>query len=225
MRVRGVAAVYPHFQREGLACSLFVLQRDPGRAHPLTRERVLVRIPECDCRHYKSRPARDDLQRLDFHAGLRVPPHPQLVALGKCRQGFHRAATRLGPSAVVPGHQGRLSVDVGVIGEASGCPAYLEPCTYRRAFLTPARPVEDVLCDICPQRVVRRICDTVCDDYVSHCLADGRRDAAIGAVHGDEAVPIRLSLRCSDLERQPAHRDPPKLDVYTVPQQLGPAVA
>ena len=42
---------------------------------------------------------------------------------------------------------------------------------------------------------------------------------------GNEAVAIRLSLRRSDQERQPAHRDPPKLDVAAVLQQVGPAVA
>ena len=185
---------------------------------------MLVGISQRNRSHDEARPARNDLQRLHLPAWIRVSPHPQVIALGECRKSLHGSPARVGPSALVPGHEGRLRVDVCVVGEASARPADLESGPYGRPVLAPASLVEYVLRDVRLQRVVRRIHDAVRDDHVPHSLADGHGHAAPGAVQRHEAGAVRLSLRRSDQERQPPHGDVPKLDVTAVLKQFGSAV-
>ena len=209
MGIRSVASVHLHVQRKGAAGIPRVLQRDTHRAHTLTRKRMLVSETERNGRHDEARPARDDLERLDAPARLRIAPYPQVIRPGESAQRLHRPPTGIAPAALVTRHQRRLCVYERIVRMAArNCP-YLKPLAYRRPRLSPACQPKDVLRNVRPQRFVRRAHEAMGDYHVPRGRADRYRHAPRRPVQRNEARARGAAVRRAHQERQPPHRNPP----------------
>ena len=116
--VGGIAPVHLDFDIERLGGVGLVEQGDLSRTASLSRERVLVKVPQGDSRYEEAHPRGDDFDGLYGRIGFGVLPRPEPAKVRRRLGRLGLASSGLAELALVAGHQDRFAVGYSAVRRA-----------------------------------------------------------------------------------------------------------